>query len=223
MLSYQEAEAWCNSLTLEAAREWALAHPFVFRGKEYTYLISTSYPNTLFELLRGERCVEVPIIYEIIKEYKPEEILEVGNVMSHWYPVSHDIVDKYEVAPGVMNIDIVDYNPEKRYKLIICISTLEHIGKDDEPMKPKKSKEALEKMKSLLALGGKLVVTWPIGENKVLDEMVIIREIEFNELYGLKRIEFFEWVEADFEEIKNCSYGSPYPYGNAVGIGVIRR
>jgi len=63
---------------------------FTFNGKEYKYFIHTYNPTW-----RKERSVEIPIIKEIVRKFKGKEILEVGNVLSHYYPVNHDILDKY--------------------------------------------------------------------------------------------------------------------------------
>ena len=50
-----------------------------------------------------------------------------------YYKFEHDIVDKYEKKKGIINQDIVDYKPDKKYDLIISISTLEHVGWDETP------------------------------------------------------------------------------------------
>jgi len=51
-------------------------------------------------------------------------------VLSHYFAVKHDIVDKYEIAPSVVNEDLVNFKPGKKYDLIVSISTLEHVGWD---------------------------------------------------------------------------------------------
>jgi hypothetical protein len=51
-----------------------------------------------------------------------------------YYAVDHDIVDKYESAPGVINKDIVTFKLEgKKYELMISISTLEDVGWNGTP------------------------------------------------------------------------------------------
>ena len=52
---------------------------FEFLGNLYKY--STHEYN---ETWKNERTVEVPIIWEYVKEYKGKNILEVGNVLSHY-------------------------------------------------------------------------------------------------------------------------------------------
>lgn len=81
---------------------------FKFQNKKYPYFwhqYNTTWQN--------ERTVEVPIIWEIVKKYKTKKILEVGNVLSYYFPVKHDIVDKYEKEKGVINEDVVNFQPAK--------------------------------------------------------------------------------------------------------------
>jgi hypothetical protein len=67
-----------------------------------------------------------------VKRYKERNILEIGNVLSHYFPVNHDIVDKYEKADGVINQDVVHFYSPKKYDLIVSVSTLEHVGWDED-------------------------------------------------------------------------------------------
>jgi ubiquinone/menaquinone biosynthesis C-methylase UbiE len=61
-----------------------------FQQKEYKYFYHKY--NTTW---RNERVVEIPIVWDIVKAYT-ENILEVGNVLSHYFAVNHVIIDKYE-------------------------------------------------------------------------------------------------------------------------------
>ena len=44
--------------------------------------------------------------------------LELGNVLSHCRSVQHEIVDKYERAPGVQNIDVGDLTTHDQFDFI---------------------------------------------------------------------------------------------------------
>jgi glycosyltransferase involved in cell wall biosynthesis len=140
---------------------------FSFRGDEYAYLY---HPYKL--AWYTERGVEVPIVMDQVKDFRDKEILEVGHVLGHYYPVCHDVVDKYEVAPGVVNVDIVDYDTEKRYDLIVSVSTIEHIGYDEYPKDPAKAGVAVERLIRLLASGGRMFLTIPLGYNPEVDRLV---------------------------------------------------
>lgn len=117
---------------------------FTFKGEKYKY-----FCHRYNDSWGNERSIEVPIVKKIINNYHCEEILELGNVLSHYFKICHDVVDKYEKGEGVINQDVVDYNPFKKYKLIISISTLEHVGWDEEPRDPKKSFLCVEKHERL--------------------------------------------------------------------------
>lgn len=54
----------------------------------------------------NERAVEIPRASSIIDEYRGSRNLECRNVLSHYLPVEHDVVDKYERAYGCINGDI---------------------------------------------------------------------------------------------------------------------
>jgi hypothetical protein len=54
--------------------------------------------------------------------------------------------------------------------LIVSISTLEHVGWDEEDKNPVKVLQAIEILKSLLAPLGKIVVTLPLGYNPIIDD-----------------------------------------------------
>ncbi|MBH0190215.1 MAG: hypothetical protein HP492_00290, partial [Nitrospira sp.] len=106
---------------------------FRFGGREYDYLYHP-YNRTW----KNERGVEIPIFRELLLQHEGKRVLEVGNVLSHYFPIQHDVVDKYEVSPGVINKDIVGFLPQQTYHLIVSISTLEHVGWDEQPQEPAK-------------------------------------------------------------------------------------
>ena len=118
----------------------------------------------------NERCLELAIGLNFIKEIDYSDVLEVGNVLSHYVPVKHDVVDKYEKSTNVKNIDVVDYHPNKKYKRILALSTLEHVGWDEETKDPDKFSLAIKNLKTLLEPNGILLVTLPIGYNHILDQ-----------------------------------------------------
>src|SRR5688572_24609930 len=99
---------------------------FTFHGRLLPYLYHR-YNMTW----ASERCVEVPIARALAAEHRPDATLEVGNVLSHYGPVRHDILDKFERGERVINQDIIEFRPAKSYDFILSISTFEHIGYDD--------------------------------------------------------------------------------------------
>lgn len=173
---------------------------------------------------RGERAVEVPIIWEIVKKHHGKRILEVGNVLSHYFSVNHDILDKYEKAEGVINQDVVDFQPSEKYDLIVSISTLEHVGWDEEPRDPLKILRAIQNLKNLIASGGKMIVTLPLGYNSEMDKLLKEGKIHFTEQYYLKRISRdSKWIEVDWNDVWEAKFGSPFYAANGLIIGIIEK
>lgn len=167
-----------------------------------------------------ERAVEVPIAMDYLAEAEGHPVLEVGNVMSHYCPVSHTILDKFEKGRGIINQDIIGFRSEKRYRLVLSISTLEHIGFDDDSISPSGTKiqQAIAACKALLLPGGKFVATVPIGYNPELDAMIANRSLGCYREFYLKRYGRYEWGATSKEEALLCRYKTPFPYANAVMI-----
>jgi hypothetical protein len=179
------------------------AETFCFDGKEYAYSFD---PYNL--AWRNERTVEIPIVSALLRE-SGGDVLEVGNVLSHYLDVRHDVVDRYEVAPSVVNVDVTSFEPGKQYQLILSVSTLEHIGWDESPRDPRKVITAVAHLRSLLAPGGRLVATVPVGLNGELDGMISRGEIPFTGLKALRRVSRHnEWVEVDVASVWGTDYRS---------------
>lgn len=137
-----------------------------FRGKDLPYLYDL-YNRTSMT----PRCIEAPIARELLLAARGRRVLEVGNVLSHYYAVEHEIIDKYEQAPNVRNEDILQFQPTGPYDLIISISTLEHVGWDEEPRDPAAAVRAARRLRSLLAPNGEALVTFALGDHPQLDEL----------------------------------------------------
>lgn len=124
----------------------------------------------------NERAVELAMAQRFLLTRRMAgmgNVLEVGNVLDHYndrsdFPVpERRIVDRFEVAPGVENIDVFDI--EGTYDTIISISTIEHVGRDDGRDRPHAAVEATYHLRSLLAPGGRFFCTFPTGWNEALD------------------------------------------------------
>lgn len=196
---------------------WTRAKTFVFDGRSYPYLYH--FCNKTW---KNERGVEIPIFRELLLEHDSKRVLEVGNVLSHYFPIHHDVVDKYEVAPGVINQDVVEFTPTKHYDLILSISTLEHVGWDETPREPDKLLCAIDHLRNrCLASGGQIVASLPIGYNKFFDELLRDGKSPFTQQHFLKRISTRNyWVESDWNGCKDATYGRFVAH--AICIGIIR-
>jgi len=193
---------------------------YAFQGASYHYFIHRY--NTTW---RNERCVEIPIVWKMLEEHQGKEVLEVGNVLSHYYLVKHDIVDKYEVFDGVINQDVANFRTSKKYDLIVSISTMEHVGWDEDPRdqskilgEPVKIPQAMENLLECLTPGGMIVMTIPVGYNPQLDRSLAEGRIGFTKRLCLKRVSKYTWVESDWAECRDARYGTPYTAANALII-----
>ena len=189
---------------------------FILNGKSYNYFYHW------LGTFSNERCIEVPIIWDEVKQYNGKKVLEVGNVLSNYFSTNHDVVDKYEKAYGVINQDIVDFHPIKKYDLIVSISTLEHVGWEEIPKEPLKILSAIDNMMDLLEPQGKIVVTLPFGYNPEIIKLIKDGKIHFTQKFCMKRISSDnKWAEVKYEDIINSKYNEPFPYANGLIIGVI--
>jgi len=190
---------------------------FEFDGRRYRYVFHP-YVTTI----HSERIVEIPIVSRELKRQGSRRVLEVGNVLYHYFPCTHTVVDKFEESPHCLNLDILDYHPDTSYDFIFSISTVEHVGLNALEQSPEKSVLALQHMRTLLAPGGRMVVTIPWGYNPVLDRYLFSDECLFNALKFMRRVSRKNvWVQAEADSVQTARYGEPYPFANALVIGYL--
>jgi hypothetical protein len=201
-------------------RQWH----FTFNNSSYDYFYHP-YNKTWM----SERAVEIAIIWEEVKKYDAERVLEVGNTLSHYYPVHHDIVDQFDKAERVINVDIVDFFTPKKYDLIVSISTIEHIGIDEERYtgkkdtmseSPDKVQRAVDKLKNCINQKGRIIITAPVGYNQTFDRL--LKGGVFTNKRYLRRIsKNNRWVEINESEICNAKYDEPFKLANVLAICLI--
>lgn len=196
------------------------AESFLFQGKKYYYLFHP-YCTTW----KNERCAIIPIALDLVMNYheKGKNILEVGNVLSHVCDIHHDIVDKYEMENNVINEDIVDYQPAKRYDLIISIVTLQHVGYSEIPRDPNKVSIVIANLKRILSADGLIVILHALGENEEMDHLLENGVLQFDERFYLKKIHKRTWKEVNWEEVKGLKYDYSIPSANGVTIATYYR
>lgn len=198
---------------------------FIFRNKEYHYFIHENSWAT-------ERVVEIPIVLNYID--KSKKILEVGNVLSQFVKANWDIVDKFEVAKGVINEDIIDFKPDEKYDLVISVSTLEHVGFNEhvgtgeKPFDEEDNDKIIEAINNLknncLKPKGKIIATVPLGYNKMMDKKLFTNKLGFDDLFFLKRIsKGNEWKEIEKNDVVNAQYGDPFPCANYICVGIYEK
>jgi hypothetical protein len=205
---------------LLAGLPWSFAGgrgEFGFAGERHRYLFHR-YKWTWLT----ERAVEVPIARSLVEAHAPERVLEIGNVLRHYGEHHHVVVDKYEQAPGVVNRDVFELDDLGRFDLVVVISTLEHVGWDEEPRDRGRAAAALHALQRMIAPGGKLLLTVPVGYHPGLDEAIEAGEFRFARAGALRRRQFGpHWEEVSPDSV----WGTPYDFllysARAVFEGVI--
>ncbi len=200
---------------------------FHFKGKEHPYFLHR-YNHTWL----AERTVEIPLARAWLEERKRQHpgghVLEVGNVLSHYGSVEHEVVDLYEQAHSVINQDIATYQPaepSRRYHAILAISTLEHVGEGepDPAIRAAHVQRAQLNLANLLAAGGELFATLPLGVETPfraeIEQAALGQPSFFTQVAFLRRLDVTNnWAEATWHEVKDLTYDRPFPAANALAL-----
>lgn len=178
---------------------------FQFLGVDLPY-----FDHPYNDTIHNERAIEVAIAMG----WPPRSGLglEVGNVLGHYGHTGHRVVDLHEEAPGVENIDVFDI--AGTYDWIVSISTMEHVGHDEEPKDPGAAARAIHHLRSLLASGGEMLVTVPGGYNPALDRALPTIGADYACTY---RRNDAEWELTD--DLCFLPYGVSTPWAESVWVG----
>jgi hypothetical protein len=179
---------------------------FRFRGRGY------AYPGWD---VHGERRVEIPIAVAFLQEHRAASgrTLEVGNVLHREAPEPRVVLDKYEPGPRIVNEDIVDFAPARAFDLVVAISTLEHVGFDEDQLDLEKFRRAVEHLYEVcLAPGGWMMVSVPLGYHPEVDRIVLGDHLGWGEVSVMRHASALgEWREVPLAEV--AGEGPPmYPY-----------
>lgn len=191
---------------------------FMYHGKELAYFWHM-YNLTMF----NERAVEIAIAHDWLEEIMGDdehptiwsEGLEVGNVLGHYEYHKHVVFDLHEEAAWyqklggqpVISRDILDYSlnlPGERFPWVVSLSTIEHT---EDPI------AALAILFTLVAPGGRLLVTFPTGVSGMLDQFVLGGAPSFDRMCTIARTED-GWAQTEWPEIRE--YGQ---WANSVFVG----
>ncbi len=209
-----------------ASSFWTVQYYNRLKPRETFSALGRAYPYFyhLYNITwKNERAVEIAVARAFLDEHPSTSMLEIGNVLSWYQPALHDILDKYEEADGVINEDVVTFNPGHTYDAIVSISTLEHVGWDETPRDPTKVLRAAEHLKQLVSPGGSMLVTVPIGYNPGLDAALGDGTLRFTRQCFMKRLGRTRWREVRWDEVKDAKLGHPYRGANGLLIGIYER
>ena len=210
------------------AVRWAALRPragrpsratFRYDGAEHRYL-RHAYNWTWL----NERAVEVPLAAAVLAGSAGARVLEVGNVLGHYQAADHTVVDKYERAAGVLNADVAELDLPGPYDLVLAVSTLEHVGLDEDVLDPGKPARAIERLTSLLAPGGRLWCSHPVGYNLELDRQLQDGRFGFTRLTALRRLgPSNRWEQVPVEEVWGTRYDRLLYTAQAIVIAELQR
>ncbi|ROR91409.1 hypothetical protein EDD33_2275 [Nocardioides aurantiacus] len=191
--------------------QWLLGRPragrpttrtFAYAGRRVPY-VHERYNYTWL----NERAVELALAGEQLDAHAADRVLEVGHVLGHYRPVDHLVVDKYEQADRVLNVDVADLALDERFDLVLAVSTLEHVGLDEDVQDPDKPGRALRTLTSLLAPGGTLWLTVPVGYNPALERELREGSHPVASLRALRRDRWRNtWREVPVAEVWEVAY-----------------
>lgn len=201
-------------------RELAAA-TFSWEGVELAYHVDGG--NKPFD---NERAVELAIARHVLTSGPQlSEVLEVGNVLGHYFQTSHAVVDKFEHHPKVTwNADVRDFTPPFAPQLIISVSTLEHVGHVERPRDPAGFADAVGALVGWLRPGGELLITVPLGYNPAVLELLERPDQPFDDVTVMRRTSAENrWAQTTLAEARDLRYGDPYPCANAIVVARARK
>lgn len=187
---------------------------FIYNGRVYPYL-HDGYNITRFT----ERAAEIPVAFGLLNNAKC--VMEVGAVLPHYLPNwpenCHVCIDLYEQFPYVINADVLTFEPDLLFDLVISISTLDHLKSADEV------RAAVARMKSWAAPGGVVFVTLPanqppeVGGGAWLDDLILSGDLGM-EVRRMDKVkpDTHEWQEAAVNDTPSRFYNLPTPFANTV-------
>ena len=134
--------------------------------------------NSFKNIKGSERSVEIPFTCESIKQYclKDHSVLEVGGVPttdSDYIPIRKTLQEvgcRYDICDfrgGTYRGDFVKYNFDKKFDVIMFISSLEHFPQcteGDLVFRKDEDRKGFKKALEILNDKGKIILTVPFGK-----------------------------------------------------------
>lgn len=213
-----DAFRWRRTLYLRAILPFKKKAYFEYHDMKLAYCASKYNHSDL-----NERTIEIPIIEHYINLLPHAKVIELGAVLQHYRRVNFLVVDKFEKGKGILNVDIVDFKPKKKFDLLISISTLEHIGFDDDTDPAKIVKVVNHIRTHVLSPTGKAVISFPLGYNPYLDQLIQSKEIKlFDRLEFMERYSHLNyWRMRLRPPVFPVNYNARYNNAQLLGIGFI--
>jgi 2-polyprenyl-3-methyl-5-hydroxy-6-metoxy-1,4-benzoquinol methylase len=180
------------------------------------YLLKNEYLNQTDNTF-NERSVEYSFVFKQLTKYCPKEILDVGTGMSALPHLMRNCGFKVTAIDNikdywpkgminrhfyVINDDITKSKLDRKFNLITCISTLEHIVDFEK---------AIVNMCELLKPNGKIILTFPYNEYQYCENVYMLEDSAAPKNFPFKtqafsRKEVDNWCKANKLEIIEQEY-----------------
>ena len=163
----------------------------------------------------NERCIELALGLRYMEKVGNDNFTEVGCVMPFYGYCEHPIIDLFEKdhpAGDVQNVDAEECDFTGRD--VLCLSTLEHIGKDDyenPEIDPQKAARILDKITNE---ANSFFLTWGTRYHNELDEHAknILDKYDWFG-YIKKEEKVWEYTGTDMK-VWDQDFDKPYRYAN---------
>jgi hypothetical protein len=197
-------------------------HSFTLAGQDYRYFVGNiedDSPST------NERAVEIAVVRKELERFgRLQAAIEIGNALSHYFPIGHRVISAESEAhyqTATWKEDLVEFQPPFAPELVISIGALGRVG---HPLEPQRVTMAIENIISWLAPGGLLLFTVPMGYNPGVRAYLDAVHSYPITVHCMRRTTIDNlWVQTSYEEVRNISYGRPFPCANAIAIVEVRR
>lgn len=161
------------------------------------YYFDHSYNHTSLNMRR----VEVPIARWFLAQAPAgARVLEFGNVLAHYGPVSWPVLDLHE--KGAINRDVMAWTPKEPYDYLVSISTAEHVGfgRYARPGVQVDPVDVLLRLRDFLSIGGQMLATMPLRYNPFLDAALLTGKLPADQITFMRFVGDGNWKECTRDE-----------------------
>ena len=187
---------------------------------DYLHIVK---PELLFPAA-SERSIEIYLAKLFLNKYyefEKDKVVEVGAVTPYYLPIDHDVIDPGDETTYSRLIKEDAEFSDLKGKNVLCISTIEHMGKQDYGEKELDPEKCLRFYRKICSEAKNFLVTWPVGATELLDKY-FAENIDKNPDVGycffikLNQDPSLWTYSKDIEWGLSCKYGSVFPNGNAI-------
>jgi hypothetical protein len=178
----------------------------MYNGKEYPYL--DHWHSRAWE---NDKAILGPIGLKFIGGYPGAEVLEIGNVLSHYYGSNHLVLDRYERNKynNVLKANFTGFYWNTPFKRILSIDEVAKLCEYSlDPVAALGS--MFSKVKRLLTPDGTALVTIPTNYSYIITDAITNNKVPYDDLDVMAKYGANKWFQVP---ILNVKY-SRIDYGN---------